>query len=196
MCSGFGILERHHEASARIPSFGQSCGRGLGRRTTWRRFGGSCAMTSDFSRRIMMTCKPRQHVSDADSRPHRLQVSKTGRSGQHHGSGPCPGLSLTTEVTPIGCKSCRDHRAPSSAGPAAPAAWPRRSCRSASALTVPTASTAAAARNTGPQTLCDSFRGRRVGACRPAERWAYLEVVCVTVTSADGLAWRCRRFQA
>ena len=38
------------------PILGQSWGRGLGSRTTWRRLAGSWAITSDFSRRIITSC--------------------------------------------------------------------------------------------------------------------------------------------
>ena len=70
------VITRHHEGSGRAPSFGQSCGRGLGRRTTWRRLGGSCAMTSDLRRLIIITCMPNSQVIDFF-----LNISSEGSTG-------------------------------------------------------------------------------------------------------------------
>ncbi len=99
---------RSDEGSERIPSFGQSCGRGLGRRTTWRRLGGSCAMTSDFSRRIMMTYAP-----PARQR-RRMRVARQDRPfGQRRYLCTVPWFSPVNEDHILFSKLCKGYCAPS-----------------------------------------------------------------------------------
>ena len=51
------VLEQlNSPLDSRRNSFGQCLASGGGRRTTWRRFGGSCPMTSRFSRRSITSC--------------------------------------------------------------------------------------------------------------------------------------------
>ena len=63
---GYQLLEKLNPPSdGRRNSLGQCLASGGGRRTTWRRFDGSCPMTSRFSRRSITSCSSHDPSSPA-----------------------------------------------------------------------------------------------------------------------------------
>ena len=63
-------------SDGRRKSFGQCRASGGDRRTTWRRLGGSCPMTSRFSRRSITSCASCSTFSHAHLALHALYASQ------------------------------------------------------------------------------------------------------------------------